>query len=122
VNDVTDNADKCPQCGYTRFPIGVSLKSDRTGREIAVRLGATFGQANLRILNDEDIKYASRQQFKLEKRREQGGWAVLNIPLATHPTFLNGAPVDAAGAILKEGDKLSIKGQFFHMSVRILMS
>ena len=68
------------------------------------------------------VRSFPREQFKVEKRKEQGGWAIVNLPWATHPTFLNGAPIDTAGVILKEGDRLSINGMFFQMTVRILMS
>jgi len=102
------------------FPIGIVLKSDATGKEIPVRLGATFGCANLTFLDDPDIKYVALEQFKIEKRHDQGGWAVVNAAWAKNPLFLNGAFIDPTGVILKEGDQLSIKDKFFRLTVHIL--
>ena len=120
ANDIPDGIDKCPLCGYVRFPTGIALRSDVTGKELQVRLGATFGRANLKILADPEIPYVSSEQFKIEKRQEQGGWAIVNVSWATHPLFLNGAPIDSSWAILKEGDRLSIKDKFFRLTVRLL--
>ena len=121
-NDVQDGMDQCPLCGFVRFPLGVVLRSDATGKEIAVRVGATFGSANLGILNDADVKYVSPEQFRIEKRTDQGGWAVTNVSWAMNPMFLNGSPVGPSGVVLKDGDRLSVKDKFFRLTVRVLMN
>lgn len=107
-------------CGYVRFPSGVSLVSDATGKEVLCRLPTTFGGLSLKLLGDPEVKYVSNEQFKLEKRVDQGGWAVVDIPWATNPVYLNGTSIPPEGALLKEGDKLSIKDKFFRLTVRLL--
>ena len=119
--DIPDASNACALCGYVRFPSGVALKSVATGKELQVRLGATFGSSALRILGDPEVKYVSSEQFKIEKRQNQDGWAIVNIPYATNPLFLNGAPVDPTGAILKDGDRLSVKENLFRLTVRLLI-
>jgi hypothetical protein len=118
--DVPDGADSCALCGYTRFPSGVAIRSEATGKELQVRLGVILGNAALRILGDPDVKFVSSEQFKLEERRDRGGWAVVNVSYATNPMFLNGAAIDPSGAILKDGDQLSIRNKFFRLTVRLL--
>ena len=126
---------KCPQCGndnddfvmtcafgdgYVKFPPGVAFVSDVTGKEVEARIPTSFGGSTLKILGDPEIKFVSSEQFKLEKRTEQGGWAVVNVSWATNRLYLNGAPIPPEGAILKQGDKLSIKDKFFRLTVRLL--
>jgi hypothetical protein len=118
--DVPDSANTCALCGYVRIPSGIALRSDASGKEVQVRLGVTLGGSALRLLDDPDLKYVSSEQFKLEKRQEQGGWAILNVAYAANPAYLNGAPIADGGAILKEGDRLSIKDKFFRLTVRLL--
>ena len=122
ANDVPDGVDKCPLCGFVRFPTGVVLKSEVTGKEIQVRLGSVFGHANLKLLGDDEVKFVDSEQFKIEKRQEQGGWALVAVSWAKNPLFLNGAAIDPVGAILKEGDRLSIKDKYFRLTVRLLVS
>ncbi len=119
-NDVADNLVTCPLCGYTNFPPGVALTSDATGKEVQARIPTTFGASALKMLGDPDVKFLSSEQFKLEKRVDQGGWAVVNVPWATNPLYLNGALIPPEGAILKQGDKLAIKDKFFRLTVRLL--
>lgn len=107
-------------CGFVRFPPGVALVSDATGKELQARLPTTFGATALKMLGDAEVKYVSGEQFKLEKRLDQGGWAIVNVPWATNPLFLNGAPIRSEGEILKTGDKLAIKDKFFRLTVRLL--
>ncbi len=118
--DVPDSADSCALCGYARFPSGVVIWSETTGKELQVRLNVVLGGAALKILGDPDVKYVSSQQFKLEERRDRGGWAISSVPYAANPMFLNGAPIDPDGAILRDGDRLSIKDKFFRLVVRLL--
>ena len=122
ANDVPDEVNKCPLCGFVRFPSGIVIKSDTTGKELQIRLGATFGRANLKILADPEIQYVSPEQFKIEKRQEQGGWAIVNLTWATHPLFLTGAPIDPTGELLQDGDRLSIKDKYVRMTIRMLMT
>lgn len=119
-----DNADSVTTCafgdGYVKFPPGVAFVSDATSKEIQARIPTTFGASVLKILGDPEIKYVSSEQFKLEKRADQGGWAVVSISRATNPLFLNGTPIPPEGVILKNGDKLAIKDKFFRLTVRLL--
>ena len=103
-----------------KFPPGVAFVSDVTGKEVEARIPTSFGGSTLKILGDPEIKFVSSEQFKLEKRTEQGGWAVVNVSWATNRLYLNGAPIPPEGAILKQGDKLSIKDKFFRLTVRLL--
>ena len=107
-------------CGFVKFPPGVALVSDATGKELQARIPATFGAAALKSLGDSEVKFVSSEQFKLEKRIDLGGWVIASIPWATNPLFLNGAPIQADGAVLKTGDKLAIKDKFFRLTVRLL--
>lgn len=118
--DVPDNSPSCSLCGYVRFPSGVVLRSDATGNEVQVRLDSTLGAAALMLLGDPEVRFVSSQQFKIEKRRAHGGWAIVNLPYATNPMFLNGAPIAPLGVILKDGDRISIKDKYFRLSVRLL--
>jgi len=119
-----DNADSATTCafgdGYVKFPPGVAFVSDATGKEIQARIPTTFGASALKMLGDPEVKYVSNEQFKLEKRADQGGWAITNVSWAANPIFLNGAPIPSEGVILKNGDKLSIKDKFFRLTVRLL--
>ncbi len=119
-DSVGSHAIEAGGCGYVRFPLGVVFISDATGKEIQARIPTIFGTSTLRRLRDPEVKYVSDAQFKLERRADQGGWAVANIPHATNPVFLNGAPIPPEGVILKNGDKLAIKDRFFHLTVRLL--
>jgi hypothetical protein len=107
-------------CGYVKFPAGVVLVSEATGKELQIHVSTTCGSASLKSLEDSEIRFVASEQFKIEKRTEQGGWAVINIAYAINPLFLNGAPIAVEGAILKSGDKLSIKDKFFRLTVRLL--
>lgn len=120
ANDVLDTVNICPLCGYVRFPPGIGLTADATGKELQVRLPATFGAAALKILGDPEVKFVSAEQFRIEKRPDQGGWAIVNIAWATNPVYVNGATIDGAGLLLKDGDHVSIKGKFFKLTVRML--
>lgn len=126
---------KCPQCGnnnddaattcafgdgYVRFPSGVAFVSEVTGKEVQACITTNFGNSALKMLGDPEVKYVSSEQFKLEKRIDQGGWAVTNVVWATNPLFLNGSPIPPEGGILKNGDRLAIKDKFFRLAVRLL--
>ena len=119
-DSVGSHAIEAGGCGYVKFPPGVAFVSDATSREIQARIPTTFGTSALKMLGDPEVKYVSSEQFKLEKRTDQGGWAVTNVFWATNPIFLNGAPIPPEGVILKNGDKLAIKDKFFRLTVRLL--
>jgi hypothetical protein len=119
-NSTPDDQSTCPLDGYSKVAAGVALVSDATGREVQVRIPTSMGAASLARLGDPEVKYVSGDQFKVERRPDQGGWAVVNSVLATNPLFLNGAPIPAEGVVLKQGDKLSIKDKFFRLTVRLL--
>jgi hypothetical protein len=107
-------------CGYVKFPMGVALVSDVTNKELQVRIPTTLGNSSLKMLGDPEVKYVSSEQFKIEKRIEQGGWAIHNVSWATNPLFLNGIPIPPEGAIMRSGDKLSIKDEFLRLTVRLI--
>lgn len=102
------------------MPTGVSLASDATGKKIEAHIETLFGALSLRRLQDPDVKFVSNDQFHLKCWVDKGGWAVVPVAYATNPSFLNGEPIDPNGALLKAGDKLSIKGKYFHLTVGLL--
>ena len=118
--EVPDGSSACNSCPYVKVPLGIVIKSDATGKEIPVRVGAVLGSAVLKTLGDPEVKFVSAEQFKIEKRPDQGGWAVVNAALATNPMYLNGAPIDPAGAVLKDGDQLSVKDKHFRLTIHFL--
>lgn len=106
-------------CGYVHFPSAVIIRSEATGKELSVRVSGSFGSNTLKLLQDEDIKFVSSEQFRIEKREAEGGWLILNEPGAKNPMFLNGNPIRAEGMILKEGDRLSIKDKCLRLTARL---
>jgi hypothetical protein len=109
----------CCGCCFTKLPIGIALVSEETGKEIQCRISTTFGAAALKQLGDSGLKYASVEQFRIEKKNDQGGWFVSGISYAKNSTFLNGAEIPIEGSLLKPEDKLSIKGKFLNLTIRI---
>lgn len=107
-------------CGYVLVPSVVNIRSEVTGKEIAVRLSAGFGSSSLKILDDPEIKFVSPVQFRLDKRQAQGGWFITNEPQAKNPTFLNGEPINMDGVLLRDGDKLSIKDKCFRLILHLV--
>lgn len=107
-------------CGYVKFPSGVELVSDATGKSIRMRLPTTFGQASLKILADPEVRFASSEQFRVDKSPEAGGWVVTGIAWATNPTFLNGAALPPEGAVLRDGDKVTVSGRHFSLTVHLI--
>lgn len=121
INDsVGSHAIEVGGCGYVKFPFGVAFVSDATRKEIQVRIHTTLGASTLKTLGDPEAKFVSSEQFKLEKRPDQGGWAVVNVSWATNPIYLNGSPIPPEGVILKDGDRLAIKDKYFRLTVRLL--
>ena len=126
VDNIADSQNSHPieagGCGYVRFPAGVVIKSDATGKEMTIRVSSSFGTSSLNLLGDPDIKFVSTGQFVVEKSTSKGGWLITSSPKALNPLFLNGLPIGLEGAILKEGDKLSIKDKCFRLTVHLLLS
>ena len=118
--EVDDATSTCALCGYMRIPGGIALRSDATGKEIQLRINDTLGGAAFRQFDDPEVRYVSAEQCRVEKRADQGGWVLLDVPHAVNRTFLNGAPLDPAGVLLRDGDRLSIKDKFFRLTVRLL--
>jgi hypothetical protein len=94
--------------------------SDETGQAIECQLDTVLGSPTLKRLRDSGLKFVSQGQFTLKKNVERGGWIVTHLSYAKNPTYLNGAPIPAEGSPLSEGDKLSIKGVHFQLSVFLL--
>jgi hypothetical protein len=107
-------------CGYSKFPAGVVLTSAAGGKELALRLPTMLGQSVLRTLDPVGSRFASAEQFRVDKSAARGGWVVHNVSHATNPTYLNGASIAAEGQVLKAGDSLSIKGKYLQLSIRLL--
>ena len=116
-NESPGEASTCPFCTYARIASGLRLVSDETGRAVECRLTTVFGSRTLKRLGDTGLKFVSPEQFKVEKNVERGGWTVTHLSYAKNPTYLNGAPIAGGGSPLSEGDKLSIKGVHFQLSV-----
>jgi hypothetical protein len=119
-NENTGEVSTCRFCHYARIATGLRLVSDETGRAVECRLATVFGSRTLKRLGDSGLKFVSPEQFRVEKNLDGGGWTVTHLPYAQNPTFLNGTPIPAEGSSLSEGDKLSIKGMHFQLSVFLL--
>ena len=107
-------------CGYVRLPAGITLVSERTGKELSVRIATTLGQAALRSLGDEEGRFVSTEQIRISRNDSSACWIVENLASATNPMFLNGAPIDGAGQALNDGDRLAIKGEKCPMLVKVI--
>jgi|GEM_PF-2824984 len=126
VDDIDDSLSshliESGGCGYVRFPAGVILRSDASGKEITVRVGGSFGSSSLKLLGDPDIRFVSTEQFMLEKCTAKRGWLLINNAKSQNHIFLNGSPLGLEGEVLKQGDKISIKDKYFHLTVHLLHS
>ena len=107
-------------CGYSKFPAGVTLTSEATGQQITLRISTTLGQSSLKSLDPAEIRFVSSDQFRIEKDPARGGWVLFNVAYATNPLFINGASIPVEGAVLKTGDRLSIKDKYFRLAVQLL--
>jgi hypothetical protein len=103
-----------------RVPSGLALVSAVSGKEIQVRVDVTLGSGGFRQLDDPEVRYVSAEQCKLSKIAAMGGWIIQSVPYASNPMYINDAPIEPAGVLLREGDRLSIKGLYFRLSVRLL--
>ena len=119
-NESPGEVSTCRFCEYVRIASGLRLVSDETGLPVECRLTTVFGSQTLKRLGDTGLKFVSTEQFKVEKTVERGGWSVTHLSYAKNPTYLNGAPIASEGSPLSEGDKLSIKGIHFKLSVFLL--
>jgi hypothetical protein len=118
--DNDDATHTCCGCCFTKLPIGIALVSDETGKEIQCRIVTVLGASSLKQLEDQGLKYVSAEQFRIEKKLDLGGWIVSGISYSKNATYLNGAEIPAEGVLLKDGDKLSIKGKHMNISVRLI--
>ena len=107
-------------CGYVRLPAGITLISERTGKEISVRIATILGQSALKSLGDEEARFVSREQIRISRNDASACWVVENLSSATNPMFLNGSPIDPAGQALNDGDRLAIKGERLPMLVKVI--
>ena len=103
-----------------RFPAGITLSSERTGKELSVRITTTLGQSALRALGDEEVRFVSAEQIRISRNEAAACWMVENIGWATNQMFHNGAPIDPAGQALGDGDRLAIKGEKFPLLVKVM--
>jgi hypothetical protein len=117
---IEDSIAICSVCGYRKFPGGVILRSEATGKQIEIRLTGTFGSRSLTRLEDPGIKFVSSEQFRIEKRVEEGGWAVIPILYAKNPTYLNGEALQEAGQLISDGMRLSIKDKHFFLLLSLI--
>ena len=117
---LTSHATESGGCGYVKFPPGVVLTCDATGRELTLHLPTTLGQSSLKVLDPSDARFLSPEQFRVDKVPERGGWVLAHIPYATNPTYVNGEPALAEGSLLNTGDSVSIKDKYFRLTVRLL--
>ncbi len=106
-------------CGYVKFPLGVVLRCETTGKEIPFRIPTVVGNAILKSIFSEDIRYVSKEQFALERSVDKGGWVIKHLASATNVTFLNGSEISEDEVLLKTGDVISIKDKYLHLSVRL---
>jgi hypothetical protein len=74
----------------------------------------------LKTLDPGEARFASTEQFIVEKAQDRGGWVIRHVTGATNPTYLNGSDVPAEGAVLKTGDAVSIKDKYLRLAVRLL--
>lgn len=98
-------------CGYVKCPSGIIFSSESSGKSMTVRLATTVGQPALRGLEPDDARFASSEQFRVEPMPDRGGWQIATIATATNPTYVNDAPVPDGGAVLKQGDCISVKNR-----------
>ncbi len=106
-------------CGYGKFPSRLTLSSEATGKSLTVRLTTTIGQLALRGLVPDEARFVSVEQFRVAPVPELGGWQRAAVSSATNPTYLNDVPVTAEGALLKDGDCVSVKHKM-RLTVRLL--
>ncbi len=108
-------------CGFVRIPSGVKIRSEKNSKEISIRVDTTFGQASLTHLNPDEAKFLSSEQFRIRKSTELAGWVIENISWATNPVYLNEVPVPAGGQLLKNGDRVAVKGTKFPLTVTLIV-
>jgi hypothetical protein len=107
----------CDACGHSDVPMAVVLASSVAGRTVEVRTAMEMGSRNLSALADPDLRFCSPNQFRLERSLTRGGWVVYPSNTAANPTWLNGVQIPEDGAVLSDGDQLSIKGKALMIQV-----
>lgn len=92
-----DNAEATEECaggcGYISIPACLRLKSEVTGKVLAISITTTFGKSLLLSFAGDDAVYASEPQFMIRKDTRRGGWFLEHAPNAKNPTWVNGAAV-----------------------------
>lgn len=115
---------KCICCGLLIMPSKVIFISRKTGKSHPVSIKSEpqrsilVGRDILRILDDPDLKYVDKCQFKLEEACQKG-ILIKPITSAINKVFINGDPVPADGVIVGENDLLSISGKFFLLDLKL---
>lgn len=117
---LTAHAIESGGCGYVKFPGGVALTGAATGKELVLRLTTTLGRASLQAIDPNEVRFASLEQFSIDKAPDRGGWVIKHLSYAVNPTYLNGAEISPEGAVLRTGDALSIKDKYLRLTVRLL--
>jgi hypothetical protein len=118
-NTNSEAVDPCVVCNYSRMPAQLVLESEKTSKQLRLRLPTTLGQNSLRLFGDPDVRFASDEQFRIEKVPEDRSWLLKPISWAKNPSMLNGASVPVEGMALKDGDRITIKATFFPLVVKL---
>lgn len=79
-------------CGYAPIPSHLKLRSQLTGKLLAISITTTFGKSLLLSFAGDDALYASEPQFVIRKDAGRGGWFLEHAATAKNPTFVNGTP------------------------------
>jgi hypothetical protein len=117
---IADSTSCCDDCGYRRTRDGVVLRSEASGKQIEVRLSTTLGSPSLTRLDDPGIGFVSREQFRIERRVDEGNWVILPVPFVKNPTFIDGEALQESGRSIVDGMKLSINGRHFFLILSLI--
>jgi len=115
---------KCVGCGISMYFLKVIFTSRKSGKSHPISIkneperSILVGRDILRILDDSDLKYIDKYQFRLEEAYQRG---ILIKPIAStiNKIFLNGNPVPEDGVLIAENDLLSINGKFFLLDLKL---
>lgn len=113
-----DSAATCQGCGGVR-PARLALSSEATGKRLVMRISTDVGKHLLRGVVADDAKYGSDPQFRVTCDRANGVWMIQHHAEAKNPTFLDGAPLSAEPAALKEGAVVSIGADKAKLTVKM---
>ncbi|MEI7486831.1 MAG: hypothetical protein WCJ72_05385 [Chryseobacterium sp.] len=115
---------QCVGCGFSMFPKTVLFCSRNSGKLHSISVknesekSIIVGSDILKILDDVDLKYVDKFQFKIEEVFQKG-ILIKPIPSARNMIYLNGFPVPDEGVLLEENDLLSINGKFFFLDLKL---